>query len=201
MDPKVHRATVWWGTFAAALVLAAVGVFGYITASGGLEWYRTPLSDARDVAGMDVGDYVRVDGTIAPNATEDVVAREVEVEKGPWTVEEREWTVPFFYLEDERGDAVEVLCTQVSTTRPGPHGGDYHRGDGACAGGYVTLDSAGRKALRADYIGKHPIDAAARFVGYYYAAMAASGLLFALLLIGRLFLEPRRRSGRGWRSA
>ncbi len=201
MDPQVHRVTVWWGTFATALVLAAVGILGYLTASGGLDWYRTDLSDACDLGTMDVGDYVRVDGTIALNATEDVVAREVEVEKGPWTVEEREWEVPFFYLEDERGDAVEVLCTQVLTTRPGPHGGDYHRGDGACVGGYVTLDNAGRKALRADYVGKHPLDAAARFIGYYYAAMVASGTLLFLFAIGRLFLEPRRKSGRGWRVA
>ena len=201
MDPGVHRATVWWGTFATALALAAVGIFGYLIVSGGLEWYRTPLSDARDVAGMDVGEYVRVDGTIALNATEDVVARQVTVEKGPWTVEEREWAVPYFYLEDDHGDAVEVLCTQVQTTRPGPHDGAYHRGDGACVGGHVTLDAAGRKALRADFVGKHPLDAGARFVGYYYAAMAASGVLFVLLLIGRLFLEPRRRPGRGWRSA
>ncbi len=200
MDPRVHRWAMWWGTLVAALVLVAVGSLGYVAVLASVEWYGTPVSDARDLPSMGVGRYARFEGTIALNTTEDVVAEQVQVEAGPWTADDWNWTVPWFYLEDGRGEAVLVLSTQISITRPGPHDGDYHRGDGVCVGGFVTLDASERPALRADYVGKHSKDAGARWAPHFLAALVVGGALIVVFALERLFLEPRRRRAGSWRS-
>ena len=199
MDARVERLALWWATLVAGLALVCVGFFGYMLVSGSLQWYDTPVSSAGEAKAAPLSDYVRVEGTFSLNASEDVLVVQRTVQKGPWEVKEYNYTEPRVYLEDDTGASVLLLMEHVSTTRPGPHGGDYHKGDGVCVGGYATVDPIGRRAVRVDYLGKSPQDASARFVGYFYAAMFGGALLVMLFVVERLFLHPRRKGGPGWR--
>lgn len=201
MDLKVHRFAVFWGTLVVGLTLVFVGVMGYIIVSGEIEWYRTPVSDPSEVVARDLGDYVRVEGRIGLNASEDIVIVEHEVKKAIWTTEEYEPTVAFFWLEADSGNTVLVLLDHVSETKPGSHGGDYHRGDNVCVGGTIADEGVGHKVLRANFIAKHPIDTPARFVNYYVAAAFGGMFVVLTLIIQRLFLNPRQKEVRDWRAA
>jgi hypothetical protein len=199
MDLGVRRVMLWWGTFVLALVLLAVGTFGYIIISGELEWYDTPVSDASDALDGDLGDYVRVEGRIALNASEDVVIRAVEVDKAIWTDTEYEYEVAYVYVEDASGDAVLVLFDHVSETKAGRHEGDYHKGDEVCVGGTVAVEGEGLKALRADFVAKHPVDTPARWVMFYVSSILGGGLLATGFVLARLFLNPRKERDQDWR--
>jgi hypothetical protein len=199
MDLGVRRIMLWWGTLVLALVLLAVGVFGFIIVSGELAWYNTPVSAARDALDGDMGDYVRVEGRIALNATTDVVIRAVEVEKAIWMDTEYEYDVAFFYVEDGRGDAVLVLFDHVSETKAGRHDGDYHKGDEVCIGGTVAVEGTGLRALRADFVARHSVDTHARYVMWYVSSILGGGLLAIGFALTRLFLSPRKDRGRDWR--
>ena len=199
MDPGVERLALWWATLVAGLALVTVGFFGYMIVSGSLEWYDTPVSSAEEAKAAPFAAYVRVQGALSLNASEDVLVVQRTVQKGPWEVKEYNYTEPRVYLEDGTGASVLLIMEHVSITRPGPHGGDYYKGDDVCVGGYATVDPIGRHAIRVDYLGKSPVDAPARFVGTFYAAMFAGATLVVAFVVERLFLHPRRMVGPGWR--
>lgn len=182
-----------------ALAFLTVGVFGYIIVLGELEWYNTPISAASDALDGDMGDYVRVEGRIALNASEDVVIRAVEVEKAVWTDIEYEYDVAYIYVEDSKGDTVVVLFDHVSETKAGRHDGNYHKGDEICIGGTVAEEGTGLRALRADFVARHSMDTHARFVMWYVSSILGGGLLATGYLLTRLFLNPRKERGQDWR--
>ena len=199
MDPGVHRYISWWGTALIALGLVFVGTFGYLWISDDLAWYRSDVVDARDVAPLKVGDYVRVEGTVALNASEDVIVTQVIVEKAVWETEEYEYNVDWVWVTDGRGDAVLVIFDFVPTTKPGAHDGDYHLGDPICVGGHVTDDGSGIKRVRAAFVAKHPNDTPAIFWQYFVAAIIVGLVLLLLFVVTRMFLSPRKQEAPDWR--
>jgi hypothetical protein len=199
MDLRVRRVAMWWGTLAAGLVLVAVGMFGYLIVSEELRWYETEVSEAKSALAGEMGDYVRIEGRIALNATKDVVVVEKEVTKAVWTVEEYEYTVSHVWVEGDDGGVVTVLFDHISVTKPGRHGGDYHKGDWVCIGGTIAIESTGRKALRANFVAKHPEDTPARFADLYLIAAISGMFLILMFVITRYFLSPRLQKGPDWR--
>jgi hypothetical protein len=199
MEPDVHRLARWWGILVIGLLLFTAGVFGYIVIWGDIAWYRTDVMGAHVAMSQDMGDYVRVEGVVALNATEDVIIVEREVEKAIWTGLEYEYTVPYVWVEDGKGNPLLVIFDHVSTTKSGRHDGNYHKGDMVSIGGTVAVLDTGEKALRADFVAKHRNDSTARFAGYFVAAMFAGLLLAAIHIIYRLFLRPRKEVGLDWR--
>ena len=89
MDPGVHRYMSWWGTALVALGLVFVGTFGYVLLSSDIAWYRTEVIDNRDIASLAIGEYVRVEGDVALNASEDVIITQVPVESTTWDWNDR----------------------------------------------------------------------------------------------------------------
>jgi hypothetical protein len=199
VEPDFQRLARWWGTLVIAILLFTVGVFGYIVVWGDMGWYRTDVMGAHAAMSQDMGEYVRVEGTVTLNATEDVVITEREVEKAIWTGLEYEYNVDYVWVEDGRGDPLLVIFDHVSVTKSGRHSGNYHKGDKVSIGGTVAVLDTGEKALRADFVAKHRNDTPARFVGYFAAAMFAGLLLAIVHLIYRLFLRPRKEVELDWR--
>ena len=199
MDAGVRRLANWWGTLVLALALLFVGISGYIWIIDDLAWYRTDVVDARDVQSMDLGDYVRVEGTVALNTSEDVIIVQREVEKATISMNEYEYTVRWVWVEDGRGDAVLVLFDHVGQTKPGRHDGDYHRGDMICVGGYVADDGSGIKRVRANFVAKHPNDTPAIFWSLFVGMIVAGIVLILLFVVTRIFLEQRRPDAPDWR--
>jgi hypothetical protein len=199
MDPWVSRYLAWWGTALVALGLVFVGTFGYLWISDDLAWYRTEVVDARDISRMDVGDYVRVEGRVALNASHDVIITMEMVEKVVWETENYTYNVDWIWVTDDRGDAVLVLFDHVPTTKPGAHEGSYHVGDLICVGGYVTDDGSGIMRVRAAFVAKHPNDTYAIFWPWFVAAVIAGLVLLLLFVVTRVFLNPRRHEAPEWR--
>lgn len=199
MDPGVSRYMAWWGTALVALGLVFVGTLGYLWITDELAWYRTDVVDARDVASMDVGDYVRVEGTVALNASRDVIVSRSTVTKAVWETDEYTYNVDWIWVTDDRGDAVLVLFDHVPTTKPGAHDGDYHVGDPICVGGYVTDDGSGIMRVRAQFVAKHRNDTPAIFWAWFVAAAFIGLLLLLVFVVTRVFLNPRRQEAPDWR--
>ncbi len=199
MDPGVSRYVSWWGTALVALGLVFVGTFGYLWISDDLAWYRTEVVDARDVASMEVGDYVRVEGAVALNASEDVIITQSTVTKAVWETEEYTYNVDWIWVTDDRGDPVLVLFDHVPHTKPGAHEGDYHRGDPICVGGYVTDDGTGIMRVRAHFVAKHSNDTPAIFWAWFVASAFIGLLLLLVFVVVRVFLHPRKREAPDWR--
>lgn len=181
------------------LVLAFAGVFAYIFVTDDLGWYRTELVGAREVWEGELGQYVRVEGRFAVNASKDVIIVQEEVEKAVWTSYEYNHTVPWVWMEDERGDPLLVLFGTVSDTKPGRHGGDYHRGDEVCIGGTVAEDGSGVMRLRADVVAKYPEDTPARYAQGFVASAFAGMMLVLVFVLARIFLRPRQQEAPDWR--
>jgi hypothetical protein len=199
MDVELDRHLKWWALLLVAIGLVAVGAFGYILVSGELDWHGTEVLGAREAMAHDMGDYVRVEGTVALNASEDIVITERDVTKAVWTDQEYDYNVPHIWVEDPKGATVLVLFDHVTVTKPGRHDGDYHKGDEVCIGGTVAVEGTGLKALRADFVAKHREDTPARLVGYYIAAMFGGMMIVLALALARLFLKPKAREGLDWR--
>jgi hypothetical protein len=199
MDPGVSRYVSWWGTAMIALGLVFVGTFGYIWITDDLNWYRTEVVDNRDIATMTLGDYVRLEGTVALNASEDTFISQVQVEKAVWETDEYEYNVDWIWITDDRGDAVLVLFDHVPTTKPGAHDGDYHLGDPICVGGYVTEDASGIMRVRAAFVAKHSNDTPAVYWQLFVAAIVVGLVLLLLFVVTRMFLSPRRHEAPDWR--
>lgn len=199
MDPGVRRVTNWWGTLVLGLALVFVGTFGYIWIVDDLAWYRTDIVDSRDVQSNDVGDYVRVEGMVALNTTEDIIIIQHQVEKATISTYEYEYTVAWVWVEDDRGDPVLVLFDRGSQTKPGRHDGDYHRGDQVCIGGHVTDDGTGIMRVRSNFVAKHPNDTPAIFWQFFVAAIVIGLVLMAMFVVTRMFLNPRKKEAPDWR--
>ena len=199
MDPGVSRHMHWWGTAVLGLGLIFVGTFMYIMILEDLAWYRTDVVDNRDVRSMDIGDYVRVEGDVALNATEDVVISQRLVERTTWDYHEYDYQVAHVWVTDDRGDPILVLFDHVPHTKEGRHDGDYHRGDQVCIGGYVTQDASGIKRVRAHFVAKHQNDTHAIFWEYYVAAIVVGFVLLLAFVVARVFLTPRKREAPDWR--
>jgi hypothetical protein len=200
MDPGVRRIVNWWGTLVLGLGLVTVGVGGYLWVVEELEWYRTDVSGASEVQGKALGEYVRVDGTVALNASRDVIITQEEVEKAVWTVHEYEYHVDWVWVEDDDGGVVLVLFDHVRLTKPGRHGGDYHKGDRVCIGGTVATESGvGIKRVRADLTAKHPVDSNARYVAFFYAFAFVGMMLVLVFVLARFLLNPRKTEAPDWR--
>lgn len=199
MDPGVRRIANWWGTLVLGLGLVTLGVGGYLWVVEELNWYRTPVSDAADVQSAALGDYVRVEGMVALNTTRDVIISERVVEKAAWSVTEYDYHVDWVWVEDDEGEPVLVLFDHVSITKPGRHGGDYHKGDRVCIGGSVALEGPGIKRVRADYVAKYPEDSNARYVEWFYGASFAGMMLVLVFALARFLLHPRKEEAPDWR--
>lgn len=199
MDPGVRRVTNWWGTFVLGLALVLIGTFGYIWIIDDLAWYHTDIVDAKDVSSMDVGDYVRIEGKVALNTSQDIIIIQHQVEKATIDTLEYEYTVTWAWIEDGKGDAVLVLFDRESQTKPGRHDGDYHRGDQVCIGGHVTVDLSGIKRVRSNFVAKHPNDTPAIFWEFFVAAIIIGMVLMSMFVVTRMFLKPRKKEAPDWR--
>jgi hypothetical protein len=200
MEPGVRRIVNWWGTFVLGLGLVTIGVAGYLWVVEELEWYRTDVSPASDIQSMDLGDYVRVDGVVALNASEDVIITQEEGSSAIQKTHEYEYHVDWVWVEDEDGGVVLVLFDHVRVTRPGRHGGDWHKGDRVCIGGTVATESGVPiKRVRADFTAKHPEDSNARFVGFFYASAFIGMMLILVFVLARFLLNPRKSEAPDWR--
>ncbi len=200
MDPGVYRIANWWGTFVLGLVLIFVGVAGYLWVVEDLNWYRTDVSDADEVRSMHLGDYARVEGTVALNTSEDVIITEFDVQKAVMTVQDYEYHVDWIWVEDDKGGVVLILFDHVRVTKEGRHGGDYHRGDRVCIGGTVTTEGGVEiNRIRADFVAKHPEDTAARYVAAFYAAGFCGMMVILVFVLARIFLNPRKAETLDWR--
>jgi hypothetical protein len=200
MEPGVRRIVQWWGTLVLGLGLVTVGVGGYLWVVEELEWYRTDVSGAGDVQSMDPGDYVRVEGTVGLNASEDVIITQEEVQEPAWTTYDYEYHVDWVWVEDDEGGVVLVLFDHVRVTKPGRHGGDYHKGDRVCIGGTVATEpGVDVKRIRADFTAKYPEDSNARFVAIFYAAAFTGAMLILVFVLARFLLEPRKAEAPDWR--
>ncbi|UCC93649.1 MAG: hypothetical protein JSW25_03015 [Thermoplasmata archaeon] len=199
MDPGVTRYFTWWGTALIALGLVFIGTFGYLWINDDLNWYRAEVVDNRDIQSMDVGDYVRVEGTVALNASEDLIITQVQVEKVVWEVDEYEYNVDWIWVTDDRGDPVLVIFDFVPVTKPGAHDGDYHVADPICVGGHVTDDGSGIMRVRAAFVAKHSNDTPAIFWQFFVAAIVVGLVLLLLFVLTRMFLFPRKQEAPDWR--
>jgi hypothetical protein len=199
MDPGVRRVASWWGTLVLALALVFVGTFGYIWIGDDLEWLRTDVVDPRDVSSMKLGKYVRIEGTVAMNTTEDVIVVQHEVEKATTTAYEYEYTVAWAWIEDDNGNSVLVLFDHVTQTKPGRHDGNYHKGDTVCIGGSVAEDGSGIKRVRAHMVAKHQNDTVAIYWQFFVGAIIIGLILVLLFGVTRLFLKPRKMEAPDWR--
>jgi hypothetical protein len=148
---------------------------------------------------MDVGDYLRIEGKVALNTTEDVFIIQHRVEKATISTYEYEYMVSWIWVEDERGDAVLVLFDRESQTKPGRHDGDYHRGDQICIGGHVTKDGSGIVRVRSAFVARHQNDTPAIFWEFFVAAIIIGLTLMAMFVVMRMFLNPRKREAPDWR--
>ncbi|NIP35432.1 MAG: hypothetical protein GWN18_10775, partial [Thermoplasmata archaeon] len=72
------------GTALIGLGLIFVGTFMYVMITEDVHWYRTEAVDNRDVRKHSIGDYVRVEGEVALNASEDVIITQRLVERVTW---------------------------------------------------------------------------------------------------------------------
>ncbi len=200
MDPGVYRIANWWGTFVVGLVLLFVGVAGYLWVVEDLNWYRTDVSDADEVQSMRLGDYARVEGTVAMNTSKDVFITEFDVEKAIMTVQDYEYHVDWIWVEDDKGGVVLILFDHVSETKAGRHGGDYHRGDRVCIGGTVATEGGVEiNRIRADFVAKHQEDTAARYVAGFYAAFFCGMMVILVFVLAQIFLNPRKDVTLDWR--
>lgn len=200
MEPGVRRIVNWWGTFVLGLGLVTVGVAGYLWVVEELGWYRTDVSPANDIQSKDLGEYVRVDGVVALNASEDIIITQEEVERGVWTTLEYEYHVDWVWVEDEDGGVVLVLFDHVRLTKPGRHDGDYHKGDRVCIGGTVATEGGVPiKRVRADFTAKHPEDSNARYVDLFYASAFVGMMLILVFVLARFLLNPRKTEAPDWR--
>jgi hypothetical protein len=189
----------WWGTALVALGLVFVGTFGYVLLSSDIAWYRTEVTDNRDIASLAIGEYVRVEGEVALNASQDVIVTQVPVESATWEWHDYEYNVDHVWLTDGRGDPVLVLFDHVPTTKPGRHDGDYHRGDMVCVGGHVTDDGTGIKRVRAEFVANHRNDTPAVLWQLLVAAILIGLVMLLAFVATRMFLRPRKREAPDWR--
>lgn len=199
MDPGVSRYFTWWGAALIGLGLIFVGTFGYVLITEDLAWFRTEIVDNRDVPTHAVGDYVRVKGVVALNASEDVIITQRLVERTTWDYHEYDYNVDHVWVTDDRGDPILVLFDHVPVTKEGRHDGDYHRGDRVCVGGYVTKDVVGIKRVRAAFVAKHENDTPAVFWDLLVAAIVVGFVLLLLFIVTRMFLSPRKQEAPDWR--
>ncbi len=199
MDPGVSRYLTWWGTAIIGLGLIFVGTFMYVMITEDVHWYRTDVVDNRDVRRHSIGDYVRVEGEVALNASEDVIITQRLVERVTWDYYEYDYQVDHVWVTDGRGDPILVLFDNVPHTKEGRHDGDYHRGDLVCIGGFVTDDGSGIKRVRADFVAKHQNDTHAIFWEFYVAAIVVGFVLLLTFIVTRMFLFPRKKEAPDWR--
>ncbi len=200
MDPGVYRIANWWGIFVVGLVLMFIGVAGYLWVVEDLNWHSTDLSDADEVQSMDLGNYARVEGTVALNTSEDVIITEFDVEKAIMTVQDYAYHVDWIWVEDDDGGVVLILFDHVRVTKEGRHGGDYHRGDRVCIGGTIATEGGVEiNRIRADFVAKHPGDTPARYVAAFYAASFSGMMVILVFVLARIFLNPRKVDERDWR--